>query len=81
MKKSILILLAFILILMSGCAQKADEDNTERSYTQITQEEAKEMMSKDDGHVIVDVRRQDEYDAGQCAIKLSMVKDFSHRVC
>ena len=64
MKKSILILLAFILILMSGCAQKADEDNTERSYTQITQEEAKEMMSKDDGHVIVDVRRQDEYDAG-----------------
>ena len=64
MKKSILILLAFILILMSGCAQKADEDSTERSYTQITQEEAKEMMAKDDGHVIVDVRRQDEYDAG-----------------
>ena len=33
-------------------------------YTQIDQETAKEMMSRDDGHVIVDVRRQDEYDAG-----------------
>lgn len=64
MKKSLLILLAIILILMSGCAQKADEDGTERTYAQITQDEAKEMMAKDDGHVIVDVRRQDEYDAG-----------------
>ncbi len=34
------------------------------SYRQISQEEAKEMMKRDDGHVIVDVRRQDEYDAG-----------------
>ena len=34
------------------------------SYTQISQETAKEMMEKDDGHVIVDVRRQDEYDSG-----------------
>ena len=33
-------------------------------YTQIDQETAKEMMTRDDGHVIVDVRRQDEYDAG-----------------
>ena len=34
------------------------------SYQQISQEEAKEMMAREDGHVIVDVRRQDEYDAG-----------------
>ena len=33
-------------------------------YTQITQEKAKEMMAVDDGHIIVDVRRQDEYDEG-----------------
>ena len=32
------------------------------SYTQIDQETAKEMMLRDDGHVIADVRRQDEYD-------------------
>ena len=33
-------------------------------YTQIDQETAKEMMTWDDGHIILDVRRQDEYDAG-----------------
>ncbi len=33
-------------------------------YTQITQEEAKEMMARDDGHIILDVRRFDEFDEG-----------------
>ena len=32
------------------------------SYTQISQEEAKKMMQVDDGHIIIDVRRQDEFD-------------------
>lgn len=34
------------------------------AYQQITQEKAKEMMQAEDGHIIVDVRRQDEYDSG-----------------
>ena len=34
------------------------------TYTQISQDEAKEMMKRNDGHVIVDVRRKDEYDEG-----------------
>ncbi len=33
-------------------------------YQQIDQETAKHMMEVEDGHVIIDVRRQDEYDAG-----------------
>ncbi len=33
-------------------------------YKQISQDKAKEMMAKDDGHVIVDVRREDEYAEG-----------------
>ena len=37
---------------------------TKQSYTQIDQETAAKMMSAGDGHVVVDVRRQDEYDAG-----------------
>ena len=41
-------------------ASKNDKDN----YTQIDQETAKLMMNLDDGHVIVDVRRQDEFDEG-----------------
>ena len=66
MKKSILILFLGILIL-TGCSQKGkvmDGDDMVRSYQQISQEKAAEMMTLDDGHVIVDVRRQDEYDEG-----------------
>ena len=31
------------------------------TYQQITQEEAEEMMRADNGHIIVDVRQQDEF--------------------
>ena len=34
------------------------------SYAQISQDEAKLMMQDDDGHIIVDVRRADEYAQG-----------------
>ena len=39
-------------------------DIVSATYQQITQEKAKEMMQAEDGHIIVDVRRQDEYDSG-----------------
>ena len=40
------------------------EENTADSYRQISQETAKEMMNAEDGHIIIDVRRQDEFDSG-----------------
>ena len=58
MKPIILILLA-VLLCLTGC--NAEEKMT---YRQISQEEAKQMMARDDGHIIADVCRQDEYDAG-----------------
>ena len=41
-----------------------DGEDMVRSYTQISQDQAKEMMEKEDGHIIVDVRRQDEFETG-----------------
>ena len=41
-----------------------DGEDGMNSYRKIDQETAKAMMAKNDGHVTVDVRRQDEYDAG-----------------
>ena len=67
MKRIILVFLAAILCVTTGCSvsgQNTGSNDTAKSYTQISQEEAKEMMAKDDGHIVVDVRRQDEYDAG-----------------
>ena len=65
----IIIVLFFIsaVFLLSACSnagQIMDGDGMVNSYRQISQEEAMQMMEQDDGHVIVDVRRQDEYDSG-----------------
>ena len=67
MKKNTILFFAAILFLLTGCASRGqvmDGDGMLNSYKQISQEQAKEMMEKDDGLVVVDVRRQDEYDAG-----------------
>ena len=60
--------LAFVLLLcLTGCnagISKESATTVMTGYKQISQDEAKEMMARDDGHIIVDVRRQDEYDAG-----------------
>ena len=60
MKKGIVIIAAALLFLLTACSrvgQVMGGDGMVRSYTQISQDEAKEMMAQDDGHVIVDVRR------------------------
>lgn len=66
--KRLMIPILICLLVLSGCAAQStgkEGGSMEKgSYTQIDQETAKEMMLRDDGHVIVDVRRQNEYDAG-----------------
>ena len=61
------VLLLLVLLLLVGCAPKppAEEgQDTANSYQQISQEEARQMMDADSQSIIVDVRRQDEYDTG-----------------
>ncbi len=56
-----------VMLVFSGCgAQIADVPETAevKVFMQITQEEAKKMMEADDGHVVVDVRRPDEFAEG-----------------
>ena len=62
-----LILFTVLALLLTSCSsggQVMDGEDIVRSYTQISQDEAKEMMEQDDGHVIVDVRRPDEFETG-----------------
>ena len=62
---------AVLCMLLTACGNgtsssevQTTTDSASAAYQQITQEKAKEMMQADDGHIIVDVRRQDEYDSG-----------------
>lgn len=60
-------ILAAILLLLTACSsggQVMDGEDMVRSYTQISQEEAKQMMEQDGTQIIVDVRTQEEYDSG-----------------
>ena len=43
-------------------------DDTGNNFTQIDQKTAKLMMELDDGHVIVDVRREDEFAEGHIRV-------------
>ena len=61
MKKLVFLLLA--VMLLTACGQ--DKENDQGAvYVNITAEEAKEIMDTEEGYVILDVREQDEYDAG-----------------
>lgn len=66
MKKAATLLLALGLLFTAGCGPDGQTGTgaEKGAYARISQAEAMEMMARDDGHVIVDVRRQDEYDAG-----------------
>ena len=61
-RKSVFIVMAAFIVLLTACSfGSQDMDGASRGYAQISQDEAKEMMEKDDGHIIVDVRRPDEF--------------------
>ena len=68
MVKRYLTVTLFVLVLaMTGCAEEPVMDGdgmvNEHTYSQISQDEAKEMMAED-GVIIVDVRRADEFAEG-----------------
>lgn len=68
--RTIMIIAAVFLVAatLAGCSKGDVMDGPDMvrtpEYKQIDQETAKEMMAEDDGHIIVDVRRQDEFDSG-----------------
>ena len=61
MKKLIFLLLA--VIMLTACGQDAEKDQG-AVYVNITAEEAKQIMDSQEGYIILDVREQEEYDAG-----------------
>ena len=60
MKKLILFLLT--AMLLTGCGQT--NQTQEAVYMNITAEEAKQIMDREEGYIILDTRTQAEYDEG-----------------
>ena len=61
-RRSIFIIMAALLLLLTSCSsggQVMDGEDMVRSYTQISQDEAKKMMEQDGTQIIVDVRTQE----------------------
>ena len=52
------------LLVLAGCAALGEGGSGMAGYTQIDQETARQMMRAHDDHVVVDVRRSDEYAEG-----------------
>ena len=61
MKKIWILLL--LALLLAGCAQDKNIEQ-EEVYVNITAEEAKKLMDTQEGYIILDVRTQEEFDAG-----------------
>ena len=58
------ILIMLVVLMLAACGTDISERDEGDSYMNITAQEAKEIMDTEEGHVILDVREQDEYDAG-----------------
>jgi PBP1b-binding outer membrane lipoprotein LpoB len=54
-KLKYIVTMILLALIVGGCGmvQVMDGDGMVRSYTQISQEEAKKMMEVDDGHIMI----------------------------
>lgn len=67
MKKMIISAVVILMSLLTACVSngnRSGETQKPNTVHKISTETAREMMERSDGHIIVDVRRQDEYDEG-----------------
>ena len=65
MKKILILCMTFIFIL-TGCGNTDSVQNTEQKtgYKQVSMEEGLELMEADSDYILLDVRRDDEFEEG-----------------
>ena len=69
MKRRFLVIPLLLCILLTACGKDTDKvvgtnEGDNAMYEQITAQEAKELMDSSEDFIILDVREQDEFDAG-----------------
>ena len=66
MMKKILILCMTFIFILTGCGNTDSVQNTEQKsgYKQVSMEEGLELMEADSDYILLDVRRDDEFEEG-----------------
>ena len=62
-----MLMISLCLFGVCGCNGEKPKENiieTKNSYEQITANQAKELMEKETGYIIIDARTQEEFDEG-----------------
>ena len=64
--KKILILCMIFIFILTGCGNTDSVQNTEQKsgYKQVSMEEGLELMEADSDYILLDVRRDDEFEEG-----------------
>lgn len=63
MLKRILSMLIILTFVLSGCG-KSEAEMQDNTYEKISMSEGIERMESDEGYILLDVRRADEFEAG-----------------
>lgn len=78
----LLILLLFLSVVLSGCTKNSDVvEKDDAAVTDVSIEEAKEIIKSQEGLIILDVRSKEEFDAGHIegAIQIP-VEELKNRI-
>ncbi len=59
-----MLIISLCLFGICGCNGEKSNEETKNSYEQITPQQAKELMEKEAGYIIIDARTQEEFDEG-----------------
>lgn len=60
----VMLMISLCLFGLCGCNSEKPKEETRNSYEQITASQAKELMEKETGYIIIDARTQEEFDEG-----------------
>ena len=74
MKKYRFIIFTVLLLALTGCA-----GGSGNSYTQISMDEAIEMMGTEENYIILDVRTKEEFDAGHIEGAINIANEVIHQ--
>jgi len=74
MKKYRFIIFAVLVLALTGCAGSSGN-----SYTQISMDEAIEMMETEENYIILDVRTKEEFDAGHIEGAINIANEVIHQ--